>query len=99
MPAAGLEALVLTPSAGYTAVILYRTDPAQNMWRWYFVYVQATLFNEYAVICGWGRRGTDQARWRIFPVENQVQADELAQRIVDTKIKRGYYIANESLST
>jgi len=58
--------------------------------RWYAVLVQPTLFDEVAVICGWGRRGTDQARWRILPVENQQEADELAERIVSGKIQRGY---------
>lgn len=71
-------------------ICLIRVEPERNMNRWYIVAVQATLFDEVAVICGWGRRGTEQARWRIFPVENQQAADELAKRIVQRKIWRGY---------
>jgi predicted DNA-binding WGR domain protein len=52
--------------------------------------VQASLFDEHTVICGWGRRGTAQARWKIIPVENQNQANELEQRIVAAKLKKGY---------
>ncbi len=71
-------------------ICLIRVDPAQNLNRWYVVTVQATLFDEVAVICGWGRRGTEQARWRILPAENQQEADELASKIVQRKIQRGY---------
>lgn len=77
---------------------LYRIDPTQNMDRWYFVNAQATLFDGHAVICGWGRRGTAQARWKIYPVETQAQANELAQQIMAAKIKRGYCIAEKNLS-
>ena len=76
----------------------YQIDPAQNMDRWY-LHVQATLFDKHAVIFGWGCRGTDQARWKIFPVETQVRGNEKARQIVATKIKRGYCIADENLST
>ncbi len=69
---------------------LIRVDPAQNLNRWYVVAVQATLFDEVAVVCGWGRRGTEQACWRILPAENQQAADELASKIVERKIQRGY---------
>ena len=69
---------------------LNRVDPAINMNRWYTVYVQGTLFHEYAVVCGWGRRGTDYACWRIIPVESPDQAEEVVKQIVRLKIKRGY---------
>ena len=71
-------------------ICLIRVDPMQNMNRWYYVAVQPTLFDEFAVICGWGRRGPEQAQWRILPVESQQEADELAERMVSGKIQRGY---------
>ena len=63
------------------------------------MHVQATLFEKHAVICGWGRRGTNQARWKIFPVKNRDQADELAQRIVNSKLKKGYRIINQVITS
>ena len=54
------------------------------------VNVQATLFCEHAVVCGWGRRGTDYARWKIIPAESVDQAEEIVRQIVILKIKRGY---------
>ena len=71
-------------------ISLVRVDRERNMDRWYMVTVQATLFDEVAVICGWGRRGTEQARWRIFPMEDRRIAEELAAHIVRKKIQRGY---------
>ncbi|MBC8505986.1 MAG: WGR domain-containing protein [Chloroflexi bacterium] len=71
-------------------MILIRIDLAINMNRWYVVNVQATLFCKYAVVCGWGRRGTDYARWKIIPAESLDQAEEIARQIVTLKIKRGY---------
>jgi len=71
-------------------IILVRHDPAKNVNRWYAVGVQPTLFCPHAVLCGWGRRGTAYARWRILPTENRQQAEELAGEIVAEKRKKGY---------
>ena len=69
---------------------LIRVDQAINMNRWYAVNVQGTLFHEHTVVCGWGRRGTDYARWKIIPAKSMDQAEKIARRIVTLKIKRGY---------
>ncbi len=71
---------------------LMRVDPVENVDRWYVVVTQPTLFCEYAVVCGWGRRGTQYARWRIISAVNQEQADEIAKEIVEKKLRRGYQI-------
>ena len=71
-------------------IILVRHDPAKNVNRWYAVGVQPTLFCQHAVLCGWGRRGTAYARWRILPAESRKQAEELASEIVAEKRKKGY---------
>ena len=71
-------------------IILYRIDPDQNMRRWYAVGVQPTLFNPCAVVCGWGRLGTDYARWKIFPAESPARAEEMARMILERKRSRGY---------
>ena len=74
-------------------IVLIRHDPARNVNRWYAVGVQPTLFCQHAVLCGWGRRGSAYARWRILPAVNSTQAGEMAEAIVAAKKKRGYQIA------
>ena len=78
-------------------IVLIRHDPANNVNRWYAVSVQATLFCPHAVLCGWGRRGSAFTRWRIIPVENRAQADELAARIVAAKKTKGYQVLHGDL--
>jgi len=73
-------------------VLLNRIAPDENMNRWYLVMVQATLFHPCAVIIAWGRRDNDFQQWRVIPVETRDQAQELADRIVTRKIKRGYQV-------
>jgi predicted DNA-binding WGR domain protein len=74
-------------------IVLNRVDPNENVNRWYLVSIQPTLFHPCAVIIAWGRRDNDFQRWRAIPVENQAQANQLAEKIVSRKIKREYRIA------
>lgn len=69
---------------------LMRVDPDENVDRWYVVTTQPTLFYQHSVVCGWGRRGTQYARWRIIPAESQLQAEAMVREIVERKLKRGY---------
>ena len=73
-------------------ILLSRVDPAENLNRWYLVSVQATLFYPCAVVIAWGRRDNDFQQWRVIPVESRAQADKVAAKIVDRKIKRGYRV-------
>ena len=41
-------------------------------------------------IVAWGRRDNDFQQWRVIPVESSAQADQVAAKIVERKIKRGY---------
>lgn len=70
--------------------LLSHIDPTKNMQRWYLVSVQATLFQPCAVVIAWGRRDTDFQQWRVIPMESATQADQLAAKLVEHKIKRGY---------
>jgi len=80
-------------------IVLIRHDPANNVNRWYAVGIQPTLFCKHAVVCGWGRRGSAFARWRILPVENHAQAGEMAKAILAEKIKKGYQVkGNQKMS-
>jgi len=73
-------------------IVLIRHDPANNVNRWYAVGIQPTLFCQHAVLCGWGRRGSAYARWRILPAENHALAGEMANSIVAAKMKKGYQV-------
>ena len=76
-------------------IVLIRHDPADNINRWYAVGVQPTLFCKHAVLCGWGRRGSIYARWRILPADTPAQAGEMARSIVAAKKKKGYKAAGD----
>jgi len=69
---------------------LLRVDPVRHMNRWYSVHVQSTLFDQWAVVCAWGSRRIDSARQRAIPAKNQAQAYQMAEKIVERKIRRGY---------
>jgi predicted DNA-binding WGR domain protein len=73
-------------------IFLNRIDPHENLNRWYLVSIQATLFHPCAVVIAWGRRDNAFQQWRAIPVESAAQAQELADRIVTKKIKKGYSV-------
>ena len=73
-------------------IVLIRHDPARNVNRWYAVADQPTLFCPHAVLCGWGRRGSAYARWRILPAADCTQAREMAKAILAAKMKKGYQV-------
>jgi predicted DNA-binding WGR domain protein len=72
--------------------LLTRVCVEENMRRWYLVFIQATLFFPCAVIIAWGRRDNDFQQWRAIPVDTPDQASQLAAKIVERKIKRGYQV-------
>ncbi|GIV67119.1 MAG: hypothetical protein KatS3mg047_1512 [Bellilinea sp.] len=69
---------------------LIRNEPDRNIHRWYVVGVQATLLEEWAVVCGWGSLRSGYERWRCIPCEDETHARQLAERIARRKIRRGY---------
>jgi predicted DNA-binding WGR domain protein len=71
---------------------LIRTEPENNMDRWYFVGVQPTLLDPWAVVCAWGNRRTRYMRVRLLPAESLKVAKEIAAGIVAQKVRRGYFI-------
>ena len=70
--------------------LLNHIEPTENQNRWYMVSVQATLFHSCSVIIAWGRRDNDFQQWRVIPFESMALADQVAAKIVERKIKRGY---------
>ena len=73
-------------------ILLSHVDPTVNQNRWYMVSVQATLFYPCSVVIAWGRRDNDFQQWRVIPVESKDQADQVAAKIVERKLKRGYQV-------
>lgn len=73
-------------------VLLSRVSVDENLNRWYLVSIQATLFYPFAVVIAWRRRDNDFQQWRALPVETLGQAQEIANRIVKKKLRRGYQI-------
>nr|AEP14257.1 WGR domain-containing protein [Sulfobacillus thermotolerans] len=67
-----------------------RVVPAQNCYRWYRVWVQPDLFNDWVVWTAWGRLGSAQYRQRLYPVADCESATALVQHIIARKIRRGY---------
>jgi predicted DNA-binding WGR domain protein len=74
--------------------ILTRIEPERSMDRWYFVGVQPTLLEPWAVICAWGNRRTRYARMRSLPAESLEVAEEIAATIVARKVRRGYLMTD-----
>jgi predicted DNA-binding WGR domain protein len=75
--------------------MLTRIEPENNMDRWYFVGVQPTLLEPWAVICAWGNRRTRYMRMRSLPVESLEVAEEIAAANVARKVRRGYLITGK----
>ena len=72
------------------AVYMERSDHARNLARFYQVDIQPTLFGDWAVICRWGRIGTDgRARQDWFPSLPEAQTAQ--GRRVARKRRRGYH--------
>ena len=71
------------------AVILYRTDRAKNMHRFYRLDVQPDLFGQWCLMREWGRIGTTgRERSTPFPTSQETHATLDKQRRV--KEQRGY---------
>jgi len=70
--------------------LLSHIDPAINQNRWYMVSVQATLFHPCAVVIAWGRRNNDFQQWRAIPLGTIEMANQVAAKIIERKIRRGY---------
>jgi len=69
--------------------LLTRIDPARRCCRWYRVHVQPTLLEPFAVVCEWGSLRTAYRRMRSIPCAGRAEADELAERIVRRKLRKG----------
>jgi predicted DNA-binding WGR domain protein len=72
---------------------LTRTNPAQNMHRFYALYLAPTLFGEWALVAEWGRSGSSgKVQERVFDTERAAEA-ALTKRL-RIKTNRGYVRAS-----
>ena len=71
-------------------MLFRRIDPARNMYRWYSLSVQPTLFDSRAVICAWGKMRTSYQRMRILPADSVEEAEKIFGRLTTKRLRRGY---------
>ena len=69
---------------------LIRVDLEKHMDRRYSVVIQPTLLDPVAVVCLWGSRRSSYQRMQVHPVATREEAQEVAEKIVRGKIRRGY---------
>lgn len=72
---------------------LIRVDLEKHMDRRYSVAIQPTLLDPVAVVCVWGSRRSSYQRLQVHPSASQEEAQEVAERIVRAKIRRGYLLS------
>jgi predicted DNA-binding WGR domain protein len=75
---------------------LRRVDDSRNMWRFYKLCLQPTLFGEIMLVRNWGRVGTNgHVKFETF--EAAEDAEKALNRIERSKRRRGY--AEESIGS
>jgi predicted DNA-binding WGR domain protein len=68
---------------------LERIDAARNMWRYYELALQPTLFGEHALVRTWGRIGTSGQR-KTMTFSELGEAKRAFNRLEASKRRRGY---------
>lgn len=67
-----------------------KTDPGQNVHRWYTIYCGPTLFDTWAVVRAWGRIGSNRSQHLIHEFPTPDLAHTEAERQAQRRAKRGY---------
>ena len=71
---------------------LYRVEPSKNMNRYYTLSVQPNLFGGFSLLRNWGRIGTG-GQIRVDFFDDEDAAISASDRLVESKLKRGYLAA------
>ncbi len=71
-------------------MLMHKIIPEQKMARFYEVHVQSTLLDSHAVICTWGSMKNGAHRVRMIKTQTKEEAEQIAERIIQQKVKRGY---------
>ncbi len=88
-----MSSAIETATPRLQMLVLDRTDPRQNMARFYVLAVEPSLFGDVALVREWGRWGRRGRRM----VDLYRDADEAAEALEDwllRKSKRGYRLVN-----
>lgn len=92
-----MDSAIETTSPRLQMLVLDRSDPQQNMARFYVLAVEPTLFGDAALVREWGRWGSPGRR----RLDLYGDLDEAAEALEDwllRKTKRGYRIVLEARS-
>lgn len=77
--------------------LLHRINPEKNEARYYRITVGPCLAGPYAVIWVWGRIGRRRSGFLIRVCTSAVEAEALAARSVQRRLRRGYVEVKEEL--
>ncbi|MGO4677801.1 WGR domain-containing protein [Bosea sp. 2YAB26] len=86
-----MDRTIVTTSPRLQMLVLDRTDPQQNMARFYVLSVEPTLFGDAALIREWGRWGRSGQR-RLHLYRGLDEAAEALEHWLLRKTRRGYRI-------
>lgn len=76
---------------------LYRIDSSQNMARYYLLSIQPNLFGGFSLLRNWGRIGSG-GQMRIDLFDDAKSVRKARDRLLQIKMKRGYYVQNTALN-
>ncbi len=80
--------------SGRLQVMLERLDPARNVYRYYVVSLEPSLFGDTALVRQWGRIGS-VGRQRLKLYADPTEAAEELEAWLRRKIQRGYCLRPE----
>ena len=67
-------------------------DPAKNRARFYLLSWQASLLGDTALVCRWGRLGT-QGRSRVIIIPDGAEVQPKIERLIKRRFQHGYQVA------
>ena len=67
-------------------------DPAKYRARFYLLSWQASLLGETALVCRWGRLGT-QGRSRVIIIPDGAEVQPKIERLIKRRFQHGYQVA------
>mgnify|MGYP006429187501 CR=1 FL=1 len=75
---------------------LTRVDSSRNLWRYYYLSLEADFFASLRFTRKWGRIGSRGGRSVVMPFEDESQACDELNKYALAKIKKGYRIKSIS---
>jgi len=84
------------PPPDFDYVLFDRTDPTQNVRRFYLVGWLPTLFDDGAVVLVWGRKGSSQ-RVRVLLFGSLEEAWPAVRAVIRARLRHGYRITRDGV--